>query len=186
MNLTPRMMDAKAYSEWAHKGQVRKYTNEPYANHPARVADIVRSVGCPEDGVIAAYLHDTVEDTSVTLMDIQRRFGYNVCGMVYELTTEKRPGENRAARKQRETDRLSKAGYVVATIKLADLLDNTNDIVRFDLDFARQYMKEKAELLAVLQHGHQELLMQATQQVRQYLERLDESQRQDALRNDQR
>lgn len=168
--MTPRMMDAKAYSEWAHAGQVRKYTGEPYANHPARVADMVWGVTKDEDATIASYLHDTVEDTFVTLSDIYKRWGPKIEDMVWALTTEKRPDENRAERKKREMERLAQHGNsAIHTIKLADLIDNTEDIVKHDPSFAKRYLQEKADLLSVLQQGHQGLLIRATDQVRRYM-----------------
>ena len=48
-------------------GQVRKYTGEPYINHPASVVELVRSVPHTEVMLAAAWLHDTVEDTMATL-----------------------------------------------------------------------------------------------------------------------
>ena len=170
------MMDARAYCEWAHTGQLRKYTNEPYHNHPHRVADMVRTAGASEDAVVAAYHHDVLEDTPVTEKEYKDRWGERVFNMVWALTTIKRPGENRAARKTREMNRLSWSPSEVATIKLADLLDNTNDILQYDPDFAKQYIREKADLLSVLGHGHRGLLIRATQQVQRYMEQLDDTQ----------
>lgn len=63
----------------AHEGigQVRKYTGEPYINHPAAVAELVSSVPHTPEMLAAAWLHDTVEDTPITLLDIELNFaGY--------------------------------------------------------------------------------------------------------------
>lgn len=67
---------ARVFATAAHGavGQVRKYTGEPYINHPAEVVQIVRSVQHTPDMIAAAWLHDVVEDTAVTLEDIEQHF----------------------------------------------------------------------------------------------------------------
>lgn len=181
--MTPRIMDAKAYCIWAHGDQKRKYTEDPYWTHPERVAKYLEENGYSEDVQIAAWHHDVIEDTQVTYADYLKRWGYKIGSMVQMLTTEKRTGENRADRKYRELARLAGSTHEEATIKLADLIDNTNDIVNFDASFAKVYLKEKAGLLGVLQHGHAGLLMMATNQVRRGLAKLDEDKRkQDEVR----
>ncbi|VFS46676.1 HD domain-containing protein [Budvicia aquatica] len=72
---------AKAFATQVHQNanQLRKYTNAPYIVHPAAVAELVRSVPHSPEMIAAAWLHDTVEDTQVTLDDIAQRFGTVVC-----------------------------------------------------------------------------------------------------------
>ena len=64
---------AAEFAKAAHEGidQRRKYTNEPYIVHPQLVAEIVSSVTDDEDMICAAWLHDVVEDTPVTLEEIR-------------------------------------------------------------------------------------------------------------------
>ena len=71
------MLDrAIEFATKAHKGQFRKYTGEPYINHPLAVMEIVRGVpGHTEEMLVAAVLHDVVEDTDVSLMEITEKFG---------------------------------------------------------------------------------------------------------------
>lgn len=59
--------DAAAFAAQAHAGQVRKYTGEPYIRHPEAVAKLVQASGGDTAMVAAAWLHDTVEDTAVTV-----------------------------------------------------------------------------------------------------------------------
>ena len=81
---------AKVFSMAAHEaiGQKRKYTGEPYYFHPQRVADILQDVQytLPEEAYAVALLHDVVEDTTVTLQDIERLMGNVVAKIVHGLT----------------------------------------------------------------------------------------------------
>jgi len=76
-----------ATTRHAAAGQVRKYSGEPYINHPAAVVELVRSVAHTPAMLAAAWLHDTVEDTDATLDDIARYFGAEVAQLVEMLTT---------------------------------------------------------------------------------------------------
>ena len=64
---------------------------------------------------------------------------------------------NRAARKLIDLQRLAKSSADGATIKLADIIDNSKDILAHDPNFAKVYLREKAASLAVLQHGNKAL-----------------------------
>ena len=59
----------------AHEGQIRKYTGEPYIVHPLAVMETVSTVEHTDEMLMAAVLHDTVEDCDVTLDDIVSHFG---------------------------------------------------------------------------------------------------------------
>lgn len=173
-----RIEQAQQFAHEAHDSikQVRKYTGEPYWVHTDSVAGIVASVGGSEDMIIAAHLHDVLED--VTPLDktgvyqaatIGVRFGEHVLKMVWELTDEftkeSRPGWNRAKRKEMERQRVGKISKESKTIKLADLIDNTASIVEHDKDFAVVYLREKLDLLPYLSDGNAELLNRAALQV---------------------
>ncbi len=77
--------EALAFSKESHKLQVRK-SGEPYVVHPIVVAAIVVSITNDESMAIAALLHDVVEDTDVTIEEIQERFGADVAHLVSGLT----------------------------------------------------------------------------------------------------
>lgn len=76
---------AAIYAIDCHKGQTRA-SGEDYVNHTFAVAAIVHELGLDSDAVIAALLHDTVEDTDVTLEDIRNEFGSDVANMVDGVT----------------------------------------------------------------------------------------------------
>ncbi|MCS6907132.1 MAG: HD domain-containing protein, partial [Anaerolineales bacterium] len=80
-------MILKAYqvAEEAHRGQKRA-SGEPYINHCVAVAGILAEMHVPPEVVIAALLHDTVEDTEVTLEQIRRLFGDRVAMLVDGVT----------------------------------------------------------------------------------------------------
>lgn len=149
-----RLLSAFELAERGHRGQVRKYTAEPYIVHPVEVAQLVATVTPDEDVIIAALFHDLVEDTTVSLKVIRKAFGDRVAQLVHEVTDVSRPEHgNRAARKALDREHLAKASPDGMTIKLADLISNTQSIVRHDPDFAKVYLREKAELLPVLKGG---------------------------------
>src|SRR5687768_16481955 len=77
----------KAYSvaAVAHEGQARK-SGEAYISHPLAVARIVADLGLDDITITAALLHDAVEDTGVTLTDVEREFGGEVAAIVDGVT----------------------------------------------------------------------------------------------------
>lgn len=152
---------ARVFATAAHAavGQKRKYTGEDYIVHPKEVAEIVAGVpGATDTMVAAAYLHDVVEDTSVTLETIKIEFGEEVATLVEWLTDVSKPEDgNRAAR--RAIDRAHTAGAPpeAQTIKLADLLSNCSSIKMYDPEFAKVYLDEKRQLMQVLYKGDKTL-----------------------------
>lgn len=162
---------ARFFATVAHErvGQKRKYTGEPYVNHPEAVAALVRSVPHTEAMLAAAWLHDTVEDTGVTLDEIRSLFGEEVAGLVGWLTDVSRPEDgNREARKAKDRAHTSLAPPEAKTIKLADLIDNSESILKRDPKFAAVYLHEKALLLEVLREGDPTLWARADAIVRQW------------------
>ena len=129
--MTPKEIKAKEFATKCHDDikQVRKYTGEPYINHPAAVVEFVRSVRHTENMLCAAWLHDTVEDTDATLDEIEELFGSCVAQLVEMLTDISKPSDgNRAIRKHIDLMHTAKASAEAKTIKLADLIDNTKSI----------------------------------------------------------
>lgn len=154
------ILHAALYARVAHAatGQKRKYTNEPYFVHPQEVANIIRSIGGCPDMIKAAYLHDVVEDTAITIQDIKEEFGYNVAYLVNGVTDTSKPEDgNRAERKRIDRDKFRGAPGHIKSIKLADLISNTTSIVAHDPKFAKVYLAEKLELLEVLRGGDEGL-----------------------------
>lgn len=155
---------ARTFATSAHQriDQRRKYNDQPYQVHLERVARLVSSVTDDEEMIAAAWLHDVVEDTPATMEDIESEFGASVAALVEALTDVSRPSDgNRAVRKEIDRRHTAHASPRAKTIKLADLIDNCEDIARHDPRFARVYLQEMKALLAVLGEGEPELLRQA-------------------------
>lgn len=137
-----------AFAAHAAVGQKRKYSGQPYIVHPVEVASIVATVDHTDEMLAAALLHDTVEDTQITLEQIEAFFGPVVMNYVSWLTDISKPGDgNRAIRKQIDREHTWLAPFEAQTIKVADLIANCLDITAQDPDFAVVYMKEKRLLL---------------------------------------
>ncbi len=155
---------ARVFATAAHAavGQVRKYTFEPYIVHPAEVAKIVRDAGGTDTMIAAAWLHDTVEDTGVTIETIRAEFGVEVAELVGWLTDVSRPEHgNRAHRKALDRAHSAAAPAEAQTVKLADLIANTRSIMEHDAAFAKTYLEEKRLLLAVMTKGDAVLMAEA-------------------------
>jgi (p)ppGpp synthase/HD superfamily hydrolase len=157
---------ARVFATAAHAAvkQLRKYTDEPYIIHPAEVAALVaNSLGATPSMIAAAWLHDVVEDTAVTIGLIREEFGDEVAALVAWLTDVEEG--NRATRKRLACERLARAPREAQTVKLADLVSNTRTIVAYDPNFAPVYLKEKRDLLAVLTKGDPGLHERARTQI---------------------
>ncbi len=155
MNLETK---AREFATLYHNGQLRKYINTPYIEHPEAVASIVKTVVHTEEMIAAALLHDTVEDTDATLVQINNVFGFKIYQLVEMLTDISIPSDgNRNIRKRIDRDHISKASPAAKTIKLADLIDNSSSIIKYDKKFAKVYLQEMKSLLEVLKDGDQKL-----------------------------
>ena len=151
----PRIEAAYELAKKAHEGQVRS-SGDPYISHPIAVAIILVGLGMDSDTIIGALLHDVVEDTSVTLEDIEKQFGADVAELVDGVTKLANIPYSSWAEQQAENVRkmlLAMAKDVrVVIIKLADRLHNMRT-----LDFRipeKQRVKslETMEIYAPLAH----------------------------------
>ncbi|MFU0503636.1 HD domain-containing protein [Pseudaminobacter sp. NGMCC 1.201702] len=161
---------ALEFATKAHESinQRRKYTGEPYIVHPIAVAEIVKTVPHTPEMIAAAYLHDVVEDTAVTIEEIEAEFGKEVADLVGWLTDVSKPQDgNRRARKAIDREHSAKAPAEAQTIKLADLIDNTKAIKPHDPGFWKVYRREKHELLEVLTRGDRTLWQRAQESSRE-------------------
>lgn len=158
---------ARVFATAAHAAvkQVRKYTGEPYIVHPAEVAGMIDSLeGATFEMVAAAWLHDTVEDTGVSIEDIRAEFGGEVAELVGWLTDVSKPEDgNRAVRKAIDREHTARAPAEAQTVKLADLISNSRSILVHGGGFASVYLEEKRMLLEVLTRGDATLMAQARQ-----------------------
>lgn len=161
-----KIAEAIQFAVDAHGEQKRKYTGEPYVTHPLAVMKIVQEVPHTTEMLIAAVLHDVVEDTPVTIFEIKDRFGPVVADYVNGLTDVSTPEDgNRATRKAMDRSHSAQQGAEVQTIKLADLIHNTASIAEHDPNFYKVYREEKIELLKLLTKGDLTLRWRAQQQI---------------------
>ncbi|MEW1752593.1 RelA/SpoT family protein [Streptomyces angustmyceticus] len=118
---------AKAYllAESSHRGQLRK-SGEPYITHPLAVTLILAELGAETTTLTASLLHDTVEDTEVTLDQVRERFGAEVCYLVDGVTKLEKVDYGAAAEPETFRKMLVATGndVRVMSIKLADRLHN--------------------------------------------------------------
>ncbi|HEY4347272.1 MAG TPA: HD domain-containing protein [Gaiellaceae bacterium] len=126
----PLLLDALATAVAAHgtAKQARKGTGFPYAIHPIRVAETLHFAGCDDEVVAAGFLHDTTEDTAVSLQEIEARFGPRVARLVAGASEPDKSAPWKA-RKQHTLDFLRRdADHDTLMVTAADKLDNVRAI----------------------------------------------------------
>jgi (p)ppGpp synthase/HD superfamily hydrolase len=118
----------KRASEW-HKKQTRKDSDKtPYINHPIEVAEFLTFNGITDrDVIIAAYLHDVVEDTDGTYEDIRVLFGDNVTKIVEECSDDK--GLDKIKRKEEQIKHASHISDSAKLVKAADKYSNIRGLL---------------------------------------------------------
>ena len=121
--------NACAFAARKHVGQIRKDHITPYFSHCARVAMTVASIFECSDPIAlaAAFLHDTIEDTTTDYDDLEKHFGSEVATIVAALTKNMALPE--AKRETEYDNRLTTAPWQARLIKLADQYDNYCDLV---------------------------------------------------------
>ena len=123
----------------AHSGTERRGKGYPYIVHPLEAVEIVATMTKDQELLAAAALHDTVEDTHVTVDQIRAEFGDRVAALVAAESDEMPAGVSEEdswhSRKQAAIDRLSKAGRDAKMVALGDKLSNMRAIAR---DYAVQ------------------------------------------------
>lgn len=129
--------EAKALAIRSHAGQ--KYGDKPYATHLYAVVQVLRDINITSPQILsAAWLHDAVEDTDVTVDDIRTLCGDRVAEMVWACTGV---GENRKARNLSIYDKIAKCPEA-ANVKVADRIANVENSQGGEL--MKMYAKESA------------------------------------------
>ncbi len=144
---------AEEFSRKAHKGQYRKIKGEEYAEHPKRVAEIVKRFKKSHnlDALVnAAFLHDTIEDTNTTEEDLEKMFGGLVASLVKELTTDKKKAKAKG-KEEYLSHKMENMSNWALVIKLADRYDNVSDLEFMPDNFKNKYKKETEGILRRLQ-----------------------------------
>ena len=127
----PRFESALSYAAALHHGQRRKGNGAPYIVHPLAVASLVGSYGGDEDQVIAALLHDVLEDCGVGERALRERYGERVARLVVACTdTTERPKPAWRPRKEAHIARVQGEPGEVKLVIAADKLHNALSIVR--------------------------------------------------------
>ncbi len=153
----PTALITRAYlqSADAHQGQNRD-SGEPYVQHPLAVARIVSDLGLDDITIAAALLHDTVEDTGVTLDDIARSFGGDVAAIVDGVTKLERVQFNSKEAQQAATMRKMLVAMAkdlrVLIIKLADRLHNMRTIAALPAWKQERIAHETLDIYGPLAH----------------------------------
>lgn len=121
------MLAAVSFAARAHQGQFRHDGATPYASHPFRVCLIVREIFGVADqrALVAAILHDTIEDTKTDFDDVAEQFGEEIAGWVATLSKDKRLKETE--REEAYVAGLREAPWQVQVCKLGDVYDNLLD-----------------------------------------------------------
>jgi len=149
----------------AHRHQQRS-SGESYINHPLAVAQIVADLGLDEISLAAALLHDAVEDTEITLADVEKGFGSEVAQIVDGVTKLERLQFDSKEAQQAATMRKMLVAMArdlrVLIIKLADRLHNMRTIAAMPSEKQQRIAHETLEIYAPLAHrlGMQELKQQ--------------------------
>lgn len=150
-----RIQEAYEFAEQAHHGQVRK-SGEPYILHPLAVADIVVNMQMDTLSIIAALLHDVVEDTTVSLEQIREKFGDTCAMLVDGLTKLERIKFGSKEEQQNENYRkmfIAMARDIrVIVIKLADRLHNMRTLKYQSEESQRRISHETLEIFCPIAH----------------------------------
>jgi len=139
-----------------HRDQRRKGKEaSPYINHPIAVAEMLHTIGGVSDvpTLVAAILHDTIEDTDTTPDEIKREFGDEVLSIVLEVTDDKSLSKPEIIRIGLETT--PNKSLAARQIKIADKISNIHDLThtpphKWSLERKWQYLNSSEELISRL------------------------------------
>ncbi|MBM6870119.1 RelA/SpoT family protein [Pseudoflavonifractor phocaeensis] len=152
---TKRLYDAFAYADNAHSGQLRK-DGSPYITHPLAVAEIAAELELDTDSIIAALLHDTIEDTDTTYDDIAKLFGKTVAELVDGVTKLTRV--QYVSKEEEQMENLRKMLMAMAKdirvilVKICDRLHNMRTMNYQTPKKQREKALETMEIYAPLAH----------------------------------
>lgn len=124
------VLQAANFAARKHKNQKRKDAEKtPYINHPITLASVLYEEGAIKDvtALAAALLHDTIEDTETTYVELRGEFGAAVADVVIEVTDAK--FLSKEARKRLQVSRAGRASQRAKLVKLADKISNLREIL---------------------------------------------------------
>jgi guanosine-3',5'-bis(diphosphate) 3'-pyrophosphohydrolase len=132
------VIKAAVYAAEKHKYQRRKGFNQvPYINHPLKVAQLLQDCGETNDNlIVAAILHDVVEDTEATHEELIEKFNTEIADLVHEVTDDKEMPY--AIRKDLQVKSAPNLSEGAKKLKVADKICNIRDIVNYPLDWSTE------------------------------------------------
>ena len=147
----PLVLRALGFAEIHHAGSKRKYSNLPEISHPVEVATWLISKHADIETVIAALLHDTVEDTDATIQDIEEIFGQEIAHIVNWQTQISKPEDgNRKYRSEKDNRHYAKGCIRARRGKFSDVRHNCMRLHLENPKFAKTYFVEKWNLIHIL------------------------------------
>jgi len=157
------ILNAINFAVLKHHGQVRKdECASPYITHPLSVAREIYTTGKLTDQnlLLAAILHDTLEDTHTSAEEIEASFGNDVLTIVFEVTDDK--SLDKALRKRLQVMHAAELSYPARVLKLADKLVNCRDILhtppkKWSLKRRQDYLQWAADVIAQIRHTNPHL-----------------------------
>jgi GTP pyrophosphokinase len=169
------LQQAAAFAADLHKDQKRKGSGERYFVHPEAVYRMLVKLGIKDKNIlVAAFLHDTVEDTPATYNEIKNKFNKEVADLVKELTSQ-----------DKEIAKIGKPDYLLKklinmsdnalVVKLADRLHNVQDIDSMSQDKANKQAVQTDYILQGLKSKrnikgpHKKIIRQIEKQIKKYL-----------------
>jgi guanosine-3',5'-bis(diphosphate) 3'-pyrophosphohydrolase len=158
-----RLLKAISFAADKHSRQRRKDVEaSPYINHPIAVGTVLAAEGevCDEFTLLAAALHDTVEDTKTTFEELEEHFGFEVAGLVRELTDDKSLGK--MERKRLQIEHARESSDRAKQLKIADKICNIRDITvsppaDWSLERRNEYLQWSEEVVAGCRHVNAKL-----------------------------
>jgi len=164
---------ARTFATQKHTHQKRKFNGEPYVNHCIRVSQTVSEFTDNTTLIVAALLHDTLEDTDTTFEELSSEFGIDVATIVFHLTNN---SEIMAVKGKTAylADKIPSLTKDELLIKLADRLDNLTDL-RWDDKWSSGYASQTKTVffdsLGVegLQQPHLILMSRISQRIAMYV-----------------
>jgi hypothetical protein len=151
---------AKLFANSSHQ-RIAAHRNPAWQSievHLKSVAQMVSSVSHDEETIAAAWLHDIVGDTGITIGDVERQFGSAVARIVSELTAVSGPGWRKRAVRFLDRQYFASVPGAAKTVKIADLIDTCRDLYKRDRMSLGTYAAEAREMMRPLEGGDARLL----------------------------
>jgi guanosine-3',5'-bis(diphosphate) 3'-pyrophosphohydrolase len=170
LSLSPTLLRAVSFAARAHHSQVRKDGRTPYIAHAMRVCLILRQLFDVSDELtlVAAILHDTIEDTTTDYDDLAEEFSPEVADYVGMLSKDKRLPDDR--REEVYANILKSASAPVQLIKLADILDNYWDSQSLPSSVRQSVLERTKRYMQAMSESRHEIVQKAYRKVLRWME----------------